>query len=39
MAARGVDAVAVARAVRGLPRPARDKAKDNLDILNLLKGP
>jgi|GEM_PF-359211 hypothetical protein len=39
MAARGVDAVAVARAVRGLPRPARDKAKANLDILNLLKGP
>jgi hypothetical protein len=39
MAAKGVDAVAVARAVRGLPRPARDKAEDNLDILNLLNGP
>ena len=39
MAARDVDAEAVLRAVRQMPRRAREDAESNLEILSLMKGP
>lgn len=39
MAAREIDAEAVLRAVRQMPRRAREDAEGNLEILSLMKGP
>lgn len=38
MAAKEVDAAGILAAVRRLPGEARDKARDHLDILNIMKG-
>ncbi len=39
MAARQVDAEAVMRAVRQMPRQAREDAEGNLELLSMMKGP